>query len=196
MDAALLSAVGLCPVVVVSLAAAPGRDYARATANGVRHFDKLGVTATGAPDARRDPDAALAAVARAGLVVLPGGSPARLLGGLATTGMGDAIARHVGAGGAVMGSSAGAMALCEHTVLPGRCPSLVAGLGLVPGCLVVPHYDGSTDWESLAPDGVTVLGLPECAGLLVEGGMATAVGQAPSIVAGKARARGESVRLW
>jgi cyanophycinase-like exopeptidase len=156
MDAALLPAAGGGPVVVVALAAAPGRDYDQATANGVGYFAALGATARGAPDAREDPDGALAAVADAGLLVLPGGSPARLLDSLTSTGVGAAVVRHAGAGRAVMGASAGAMVLCEHCVLPGRRLSTVAGLGLVPGCLVVPHYQGHSDWETVVPDGASV----------------------------------------
>lgn len=196
MDAALLAATGATgPVVVVALAGAPGREYEQASRNGVSHFIDLGADAVAAPDARTDPGGALAAVAAAGLVVLPGGSPARLLGALAITGMGAAIIGHVAAGRAVMGSSAGAMALCDYSVLPGPSASVAAGLGLVPGCLVIPHYRGSSDWEPLVPEGVTVLGLPECSGLFVEDRTATAVGVAPSTVGGSLVPVGESVAL-
>jgi cyanophycinase-like exopeptidase len=198
MDTALLAAAGGGPVVVVALAAAPGREYDTATANGVRHFTGLGAAAEGAPDARDDPGgalAALAAVARAGLLVLPGGSPARLLGALAETGMGAAIRRRALAGGSVMGASAGAMAVCECCVVPGRRPSVAAGLGLVPRCLVIPHFRGRSDWAEVAPSGITVLGLPECAGLFVDAGTATAVGVAPATVGGRAVPVGTSVDL-
>ncbi len=195
MDAALLAAAGPGLVVVVALAAAPGRDYDQAIANGVDHFTRLGAEAQGAPDARVDPDGAGVAVGRARLVVLPGGSPVRLLEGLTMTGVGAAIARHAGSGGPVMGASAGAMALCEHCVLPGRRPSVVVGLGLVPGCLVVPHFTGHSDWEAVVPGGVVVLGLPECAGLFVDGRTATAAGSAPSTVGGRPVPVGHSVPL-
>ncbi len=196
MDAALLEVAGATgPVVVVALAAAPGRDHEQASRHGVRHFTDLGAAALAAPDARVDPVAALSVVATAGLVVLPGGSPARLLEGLATTGMGEAIIEHVAAGRAVMGSSAGAMALCEVTVVPGRPPTVAPGLGLVPGCLVIPHYRGSSDWAALVPAGITMLGLPECSGLFIEDGTATAVGVAPSMVGDRQVRVGESGAL-
>ncbi len=195
MDAALLAAAAPGPVVVVALAGAPGREYDTATANAVRHYTALGAVVHGAPDARTDRDGALAALAGAGLVVLPGGSPARLLGALATTGMGAAIARQVEEGVTVMGSSAGAMALCEHCVMPARSPSVVHGLGLVPRCMVVPHYSGHNAWTSLAPEGAVVLGLPECSGLFIQHGTATAVGLAPSTVGDRIVPVGDSVVL-
>ncbi len=198
MDADLLAAAGPGRVVIVALAAAPGREYAAASANGVRHFSALGAVADAAPDARSDPAGALAAIEDAQLVVLPGGSPSRLLAALEQTDAAGALRRHVQAGRAVMGASAGAMVLCEHLVLPGRAPRVVPGLALVPGCLVVPHSTGPGTAEDRGwprPAGVTVLGLPECAGLFVEGGTATAVGSAPSAVGARTLTVGESVML-
>ncbi len=193
MDADLLRRAGAGPVVIIALAAATGREYDTATANGIRHFRSLGAPAVGAPDARQDPAGAATAMQGAALVVLPGGSPARLLAALLETGLADALRRHVAAGGALMGASAGAMVLCEYTVLPRHRARLASGLGLVPGCVVVPHYRGSTDWS--LPAGATVLGLPECAGLLIDAGMATAVGAAASSVADRSVPVGDTVPL-
>ncbi len=193
MDADLLRRAGPGPTVIVALAGAPGRDYDTAAANGVRHFASLGAEARAAPDARDDPAGALAAVQEARLVVLPGGSPHRLLAALLSTKLADALRAHVAAGGALMGASAGAMVLCEHTVLPAGRPKVSAALGLVPGCLVLPHYDGQPRWVGVLPPGAVVLGLPECAGLLIENGRATAVGAAPSMVGGRLVEVGESV---
>ncbi len=191
MDADLLRRAGGGPVVVVALAGAPGREYDTATANGVRHFAALGAASSGAPDARTDPEGALAAIREANVVVLPGGSPARLLEALVGTGVGAALRSHAVAGRAVMGSSAGAMVLCSHTVLPGRNMRVVDALGLVPNCLVVPHYRGQTEWP--VPADVTLLGLPECAGVFVDGRSVTAAGAAASTVCGERVAVGATV---
>jgi cyanophycinase-like exopeptidase len=196
-------------VVVTALAGAPGADYATATANGVRHFRALGAgDVVGAPDARDDAAAALEAVATARLLVLPGGSPSRLLAALTTTGMDTAIRALLESGGVVMGASAGAMVLCPWTVLPDKRSSgalaVEPGLGCTPDILVVPHWSGGSsrrDWlravDATAPAGTTVLGIPEESGVLVRGRELTAVGLAATrlLPEGRDLAPGESWRL-
>lgn len=208
MDKAVLDRVG-GPVVVSALAGEVGRDYATATANGVSHYRALGVTeVVAAPDVREDPEGALAALRLARLLVLPGGSPSRLLDALLTTAVGSVVADLLAAGGGVSGASAGAMVLGSWTVLPDRRgphgPSVQAGLGLAPDLLVVPHWNGGSsrgEWlravEAGVPGGVHVLGLPEESGVLVEDGVLTAVGHTPTRLVGEQRdlAPGESWRL-
>ena len=175
MDSALLAEAGVGPVVVLPLAARPGREYAVAAANGVRHFTELGGEATAARDYRSDPGAALDAVAGARLLVLPGGSPARVRAALIGTPIGAAVADVVHRGGTVLGASAGAMVLCAQMWVPDGGNRVRPGLGLVPGLLVVPHYDGPPP-PLTAPDGVDLLGLPECSGVVLRAGALTAVG--------------------
>lgn len=185
MDAALVAA-HPGPVVVTALAGAPGREYDTAGRNGVRHYRAAGGTdVVSAPDVRSSPEEALAVLSRARLLVLPGGSPARLLEALLTTGVGEVVRDLLAAGGAVMGSSAGAMVLGGWTVLPERGPVVRPGLGVVPEVLVVPHWSGGRgDWLRAVDAGVAadtvVLGLPEESGVLVQDGTWTAVGQAPT----------------
>jgi len=189
------------PIVVMALAGAPGREYDTANANGVRHFSALvaqvhsngtsgpAPNVIAAPDARGEPEAAIALVASARLLVLPGGSPSRLLDALTSTGLVDTITTLLADGGIVMGASAGAMVLCERTWLPdtGR---ISAGLGLVPGALVLPHWteDALSRVGGLGGPGggITVIGLPEQSGVLVRAdGTATtltAVGHRSSAV--------------
>ena len=187
MDADLLARAD-GPVVVTALAGAVGADYRTASDNGVRHFRSLGAAdVVAAPDAREDREAAVAVLRRARLLVLPGGSPTRLLDGLRATGV-DAVVRDLLAdGGVVSGSSAGAMVLGGWTVLPDRSrgarPAVERGLGVVEDLLVVPHWTGGrADWldavEAVVPGDVTVLGIPEQSGVLVEDGTLTAVGDA------------------
>lgn len=184
MDAELLRRAD-GPVVVTALAGAVGREYATAGANGERHFRALGADVVVAPDAREDPEGALEVLRRARLLVLPGGSPSRLLQALRGTGLDRVVTDLLAAGGVVSGSSAGAMVLCGWTVLPDRPgPAVERGLGVVPGVVVLPHWSGSgrDDWlravDAVAPAGVEVLGVPEQSGVLVEGSALTAVGSA------------------
>jgi hypothetical protein len=153
-------------VVVTALAGEVGRDYDTATANGVRHFRAVGAgDVVGAPDAREDARAALEVIASARLLVLPGGSPTRLLRALEETAMAEAIA-----------------ALPDRR--SGGSLAVEPGLGLVGDLLVVPHWSGGSsrgDWlrsiEAAVPSSTTVLGIPEESGILVEGDVLTAVGR-------------------
>lgn len=182
MDAALVAgAPG--PIVVTALAGAQGQDYRAATANGVRHFREIGGDdVRGAPDVREDPDGALAALRSARVLVLPGGSPTRLLQALLSTAVGAVVADLFAAGGLVIGASAGAMVLCEWTVLPDSGLQVVSGLGLVSATLVVPHWNGDRDdWlrtvEAVVPAEVTILGIPEESGVVLRDGELTSVGR-------------------
>lgn len=187
------------PVVVTALAAEPGRQYAVAVRNGVSHFRACGASdVQGAPDVREDSAGALRALREARLVVLPGGSPSRLLTALRTSPVGALLGQLLDDGGSVMGASAGAMVLGSWTVLPDRrgpggAVAVQPGLGIVPGVAVVPHWSGGSsrgDWlRALAavPDPLRVVGLPEESGLLWSDGQAVAVGRAPTHLVGEDR---------
>lgn len=187
MDAAFVREVG-GPVVVTALAGAVGREYQTATHNGVSHYaaTAAGVEVLAAPDVREDPAAAVAVLRRARMIVLPGGSPSRLLDALTTTAAGDVVLTLLAAGGALSGSSAGAMVLGAWTVLPERPgPEVRPGLGVVPGVLVLPHWSGGRpDWlaaiERGVPDDTLLLGLPEESGVVVRARTVAAVGVAPT----------------
>ena len=191
MDKALLERAD-GPVVVTALAAQVGRDYRTATDDGVSHFRALGGSeVVAALDVRESPVEALAALRTARLLVIPGGSPSRLLTALSTSAVGALVADLLADGGTVLGASAGAMVLGTWTVLPDRrgpgAMAVAPGLGLVPGVLVVPHWSGGSsrgDWLRAIKDGVpediTVLGLPEESGVFVEEGVLTAVGALPT----------------
>lgn len=194
MDLRVVRAAGPDPasvrVVVTALAGAPGREVETAESHGVEHYRRLGADAVAAPDARADPQGALEVLVTADLVVLPGGSPSRLLEALRSTPVGAWLVDAVRGGTAVSGASAGAMVLCAWTVLPDRTgphgTAVVPGLGLVEDAVVVPHWSGGAsrgDWlravAATVPSGTEVLGLPEQAGVLVRDGELTAVGAAP-----------------
>jgi cyanophycinase-like exopeptidase len=188
MDRALLALTD-GPIVVTALAGEVGRDYLTASENGRRHLRALGAQdVTVPPVVREQPVEALRALRAARCIVLPGGSPSRLLTALTVTPVGLILKELLDAGGVVMGASAGAMVLCEWTVLPDRRgpaagPLVTRGLGIVGGALVVPHWSGGSsrgEWlravRDQVPDPLEVLGLPEESGLLITDTV-TAVGQ-------------------
>lgn len=184
------------PVVVTALAGQVGHDYRTATANGLRHLQPLtSLEVRAAPDARQDREGALRELRAARTVVLPGGSPSRLLHALRDAGIDEVLGELLEAGGTVVGSSAGAMVLGAWTVLPdsGAQVELAPGLGLAPGLAVIPHWAGGgrPDWmqaiDAAAPADLTVLGLAEESGVLVHDGAVTALGGAPATLVRQGR---------
>lgn len=192
MDAALLDGANARGAVVVApLASETPAQYAGTAANALRYWRDLGATASAAPDPRDGVAATVAAIAAAELLVLPGGSPARALAVLDGA-VGQAVLAHVARGGAVSGSSAGAMVLCAWSLLPeGRSRALAPGLAAVRDLLVVPHFRrGQPGWvddarrlldDAAEPD-VDVLAIPECSGVLVTDDALVAVGREPSLL--------------
>jgi hypothetical protein len=178
MDSAVLALVKPGPVIVLPSAAAQGREYATAGGNAVTYYTGLGAEARLAPDPREDLLGAVEAVRTAALVVLPGGSPARLVEALVETTLGAAVT----AVPAISGASAGAMVLCATTVLPDVADHpLVPGCGVVPDALVIPHFAGSLRWLQPGQEGPRlVLGLPECSGVIITDRTFTAVGARPT----------------
>jgi cyanophycinase-like exopeptidase len=88
-----------------------------------------------------------ALMSRADLVHLPGGDPGVVPAVLAGTAAWRAILSMHERGGVVAGASAGAMALCERLWTP---DGPAAGLGLVSGIAVMPHYqaDRLAAWDA------------------------------------------------
>ena len=198
-------------VVVAPLASSPGPDASTTGRGAARYYGALGagdVVVVAPPRDGREVADAASAVAAARLVVLTGGSPARLLAafsGAAGEPLRAALRTVLERGGVLSGASAGAMVLGARTFLPDRPgphgPSLVDALGLVPDVLVLPHFPAEAEEgaggrgmldrvpESSAAAALaagTVLGLPECAGVLVDGDGdgdgAVALGAAPVAV--------------
>jgi hypothetical protein len=167
-------------VVVLAGAARPGSDYAGASARTVAHYARLGADVEVIADPRDDRRRSFAALdAPVGLIVLPGGSPGGLLDVLAVSdggrSVGERLVEHWSAGSAISGASAGAMVLCERTVVPDRPGTTTPGLGLVPG-VAVPHWTPGSERRWPLPD-TLVWGLPECGGVLLDDGGMIAVGQ-------------------
>lgn len=119
-----------------------------------------------------DPDLA-ATLAAADLIHLPGGDPEVVVAILERSAAWRSIAAARSRGAVVAGASAGAMALGEWTWTRsgGR-----AGLGVVRGLVVAPHFEGMARrrWEAersaLGRPDLGILGLDERTGVLSEAG--------------------------
>lgn len=164
------------PTRIIPTAAAPDQNHQRAGKNGVRWFRALGasdVAAIPVIDTASANDPALAGeVGRARLIYLLGGFTG-YLGETLKKSLCWQAALEAHAGGAVLvGSSAGAMVLCQHYFDPER-GQVVAGLNLLPNTCVLPHHDTfGQRWAArltaLLP-GVVLLGIDERTGLLDDG---------------------------
>ena len=197
MDLTFLGLAPEGPLVLLLGAATPGPDHSRTRKRARRYYDGLatGRAVSVAPHPEDDLDASVAAVSSASVVVLPGGSPSRLLDGLRLQGgrLADALVEAHRRGAGLSGSSAGAMVLCARAALPDRRgpgdPVVQDGLALVPGlALVHDRGSGQGGWSDPDdPDGLR-WGLPEQGGVLVHGGVLQAVGAGPVRVLHRGRA--------
>ena len=182
-DEVLVRVAGDGPAFVVATAAGRQRPEV-AVANAVRWFASLGLAVEELPATRRSDakDSANAARARQGrFFYLVGGDPGLVPKTLAGTPLWEAIAEAWRSGAALAGSSAGAMALGEWTLVRERMPGddrrrYLPALGLVPGLAVLPHFETfGHRWvesaERAAPrSGVVLLGVDErTAALHVDG---------------------------
>jgi cyanophycinase len=147
-DRVLVEAAGGGPAFVLATAAARQRP-GLAVHHAVSWFATLGLEVEELPATKRShvTSAEVAERARAGrFFYLVGGDPGLVPKMLAGTPVWDAIAEAWRNGAALGGSSAGAMALGEWTLIRDRMPGderrqYRPALGLVPGLAVVPHFD-------------------------------------------------------
>ena len=188
-DRLLVEAAGGGPAYVVATAAGRQRPDA-AVANAVRWFAGLGLDVEELPATKRSHVTSADNVARARdgrFFYLVGGDPGLVPKTLAGTPVWDAIVDAWRAGAALAGSSAGAMAFGEWTLIRGRMPGddqrqYRPALGLVPGVAVLPHFEtfGHRWVESAraaAPrDDVVLLGIDERSAAVWHGGTWTAYG--------------------
>jgi len=171
-DRLLVASARKAPAYVVPTAAArqgpqEAADHAR------KWFGSLGLELEELPvlkpaDARSKE---LAELARAGgFFYLVGGDPGLVAQVLRESRVWEAMVEAWLGGAALAGSSAGAMALCEHTLIRAGWPNRTNrrpsdALGLVPGAAVLPHFDtfGHRWIESARRElpGVTLLGVDE-----------------------------------
>jgi cyanophycinase len=142
------------PPRVVCLPTAAGTEGAGRIAYweqlGVAHFTRLGVPVRSlrvVDRASADDPALAAAVGEANFVYLSGGRPDYLYRTLAGSRVWTAVISVLERGGLLAGCSAGAMVMAE--VFFGFGPgSRTAGFGLLPGAMVIPHFDEIPPWLS------------------------------------------------
>jgi len=165
------------PIRIIPTAAAPDNNHIRAGNNGVRWFQSLG-----AKDVKSLPliDKASAndpkiveSLRGAKLIYLLGGFTHYLGQTLFDSKAWQAATEAYQDGAVIAGSSAGAMVMCEHYFDPGR-GVVERGLNLVPNACVLPHHNTfGKNWAgNLKPllPGVTLLGIDEYTGMLMEAG--------------------------
>lgn len=172
------------PAFVLATAAAPYRPDL-AVRNARSWFGRLGLEVEELPvldrEAARSAEVADRAAAGS-FFYLVGGDPSLVLEVLRDTPVWRAIVGAWRGGAALAGSSAGAMAMAEHVLLPGgRGRAATPGLGLVPGIAVIPHLDtfGAT-WRGAGIEGLPaaalLAGIGERAAAVWHGGAWTAMG--------------------
>lgn len=171
-DRILATAAGSGPAYVVPTAAAR-QSPDRAVAHAQTWFRQFGLDLEDLPVLKRaDANSKdLAARARAGgFFYLVGGDPGLVVKVLHTSRVWNAIVGAWHEGAALAGSSAGAMAMCSHTLIRASWPNRfnrrpTDALGLVADLAVLPHFDtfGHRWIESArqALPGATLLGIDE-----------------------------------
>lgn len=148
IDEVLVRAADSGPAFVLATAAARQGSGA-AVANAVRWFEGLGLAVEELPATKRShaTSASNAERARTGrFFYLVGGDPGLVPRTLAGTPLWEAIVQAWLGGAALAGSSAGAMAFCEWTLVRERMPGderrrYLPALGIVRGVAVLPHFE-------------------------------------------------------
>jgi cyanophycinase len=178
-------------LVVIAAAAAPDHNHLQAGANAVRWFKGLGAQQVKV-SALIDPGSAerrdvVDELAQAQFIYMLGGFPGHLCHSLAGSPAWQAMLLAYEKGAVLGGSSAGAMVLAEHLYDP-QTGSVVPGLGLLPGTLVIPHHNNfGRGWAPrLAAQlpHVRLVGIDERTGILDDGpgGLWGVYGQGSALV--------------
>ena len=199
-DQVLVAAAGGGPSYVLATAAARHRPELAAQ-HAARWFGGLGLEVQELPATKRShaTSADNADRARAGrFFYLVGGDPGLVPRTLGGTPLWSAILDAWRNGAVLAGSSAGAMALCEWTLVRARMPGYdrrryAPALGVVPGVAVLPHFEtfGHTWIDSASErEGVVLLGLDERTAALWQDGAWRALGDGGvTVIAGGERRR-------
>ncbi|MFN2465302.1 MAG: Type 1 glutamine amidotransferase-like domain-containing protein [Candidatus Dormibacteria bacterium] len=182
-DEALAAAAGgPNEVCVVPAAVVQNGSVSRALAGARRYFGGLGLKVTHVQLHRRSDASRLEVVAAlrgSRFTYILGGDPGYLLETVRETPAWAAMRAALGEGGALAGSSAGAMVMAETLLLRSRNPSPRArhgkqALSILPRVVVIPHLNnfgqGWLDSARREAQGRDILGLDEATGLVYSGG--------------------------
>ena len=192
-DRIFAAAAGAGPAFVVPTAAAR-QDPSRSVAHATRWFKQFGLDLQELPILKRG-DATSATMAErarsGGFFYLVGGDPGIVPRVLLGSAVWQAIFDAWRDGAVLAGSSAGAMALCSHTLVVAKWPHHttrrpIDGLGVVPKTAVLPHYNTfGQRWiqsaQAAAPD-LTLLGVDERSAAVWSQGNWRALGPGPVTV--------------
>ena len=189
IDREILATIGAAPNVVILPTAAAGEDPEDWALRGVEHFVRLGARSVGlmvlAREHAEDPEN-VRVVEQADLLYISGGKTARLLDALEGSPLwrGFLLARQAGAW--LVGSSAGAMALGDWSLVhrpedgDGTPTLWMPGLGMLQGYAVVPHFDRWTEAQDLVQaiaDACSVFGIDEDTAVLLDEGHGRVAGK-------------------
>ncbi len=177
------------PVCILPTAAAPDHNHLRAGKNGMRWFHSLGardVESLPLIDKASANDPQITESLRAAkLIYLLGGFTHYLGQTLLGSQAWEATLEAYQNGAVLAGSSAGAMVLCEYYYDPVH-EKVERGLNLVANACVLPHHNTfGRHWvgklKALLP-GITLLGIDEYTGMLMEDGEWTVYGGGEVVV--------------
>ena len=183
-DRALLAATGSRVALVLAADARAARHSARL---GLAHYRRLGADPFVLDVLTRD-QATAEALPEFDVLFLAGGDPTALLACLRDTPFWEEALRRWRAGAALAGSSAGAMALCRHSLEPRRGDRRpthwAAGLGPIEGVALAVHAKARpSEWfDQIRADApVPLIALEEGVGIVMRA-------EEPPLVAGDGRA--------
>ena len=189
IDREILAGIGPSPSVVILPTAAAGEDPQDWAMRGIEHFWRLGARSVGLmvlERAHADDPENVDVIRRADLLYISGGKTARLLDALEGSALweGFLLAREAGAW--LVGSSAGAMALGDWSLVHrsedghGTPTQWMPGLGILQGYAIVPHFDRWTESGDLVrgiEGACDVFGIDEDTAVLLEGSHARVAGK-------------------
>ena len=189
IDREILATIGPSPRVVILPTASAGENPEEWATWGVGHFLRLGARSIALMVLERshaEEDENVRVVERADLLYISGGKPARLLAALEGSPLWSGFLKARREGAWLVGSSAGAMALGDWTLVhrpedgDGTPTQWMPGLGMLQGMAVVPHFDAWNEAEVLTAQiagSCRVFGIDEDTAVLLERGRARVAGR-------------------